>query len=172
MSEMVTAAEKLGRLAAGLKFEDIPADVVDGAKDLILDAIGNTLGGLSEPEPQKIITALKSYDKSPTSTIWGERYKSSVANAALANTASAEGNDFSPAAGGIGVTNIPATAISVGEEVKADGKTIITSIVAAIEVWWRIGSALSNATLSKRAFYWPSLPLGATIAAGKVLNLT
>lgn len=172
VSEMVTAAEKLGRLAAGLKFEDIPADVVDGAKDLILDTIGDSLGGLFEPEPRKIINALKRYDKSTTSTIWGERYKASVDNAAFANTASGEGNDFVAAAGGIGVASIPATAISVGEEVKADGKTIITSIVAAIEVWWRIGSAMSNATLSKRAFYWPSLPLGATIAAGKVLNLT
>lgn len=163
----MTASEDLAKFATGFDFVQLPSDVVQFTKNMILDLVGNVLGGYTEPDPKRVINAIKSYDIGAGATIWGDGSMTSTGLAAFANTSSAEGNDYT-----FGWTGVIPSAFAVGEKTKADGKTVIAGIVAGFEVLKRVGQAMHDPTMHKRGFYWPELPLGATVAAGKVLNLT
>src|SRR5258708_36857123 len=57
--DQVTLAETLARYAAGLKYEDLPADVVRIAKRTILDTVGCAFGGYTAG-PSRIAQKLAS----------------------------------------------------------------------------------------------------------------
>ena len=162
----MTINEILSEHVVEMEYEDIPIKVTEHAKDIVLDLVGDILGGYLEPGPQQVISAIKDFDEGSQTTILGDGSKVSSPYSAFANTASAEGNDFTP-----GTTGIVPTAISVGEKEKSDGKTIITAVVAGYEIAKRVIDCMDDPTLQKNGFYWPQLSIGTAVTAGKILNL-
>jgi len=63
-------------------------------------------------------------------------------------------------------------ALAMAEERKADGKALLTALVAGCEVMSRIGVAAGN-SLEKRGFHAPALTgtFGSAVAAGRLLGL-
>lgn len=164
----LTVTEKLAEMAVGIDFEDIPDKAVDVAKKVYLDIIGCALAGYTLMEAKQIIAAIKTYDRSPVSTIWGDGSKVSAPYAAYANCASGENTDNT------GMYPPAPTAIALGEEVGADGKKLITALIAAKEVGARIGRGFGYETAMRRGFYGTGLlaPFLHAVAAGKMLTLT
>ena len=170
------ATHTLARYAVGLKFRDIPGDVISRAKDCILDTLVVSLYGSTKPWCRSVANYVRGLGGTGSSTVFGERWKAPPSHAALANGTMAHAfeldNVRQPGAGVHPGATAFIPALAVGEATKADGKKLLTAFVAGCEVVSRIGVAAGN-SLEKRGFHAPALTgtFGAAVAAGRLLDL-
>ena len=72
MSEL----RELARFLAGLRWEDIPEEVRDTARLLLLDNLGAALGGVNAPLPRKVAeTYLPLAGEKGKASLWGRGEK-------------------------------------------------------------------------------------------------
>jgi len=170
------ATQILSHYAVGLKFRDIPADVISRAKDCILDTLVVSLYGSTKPWCRSVANYVRGLGGTGSSTVFGERWKAPPPHAALVNGTMAHAfeldNVRQPGAGVHPGATVFIPALAVGEATKADGKKLLTAFVAGCEVVSRIGVAAGN-SLEKRGFHAPALTgtFGAAVAAGRLLDL-
>lgn len=141
-----THTQELSEYAVNLKYEDLPAEVVERAKMIMLQTIGVTLAAKDTAIAQKIrqmaLEANGGESVGPT-TVWGTGEKLAAANAALALGTLSDALDWEdcswtghPSAG-----IIPCAWLAAEEKHKS-GKDLITAIVAGYEVYQRIAMAV------------------------------
>lgn len=139
-----TCSEQLGDFVAGLKFTDIPGDVVEKSKQHILDTLGVALAAARDDFTKIMLHVAKGLKGPAESSVWGNRCKLPAANAALVNGAMAHGLDYDDmhraASCHLSVVAVP-TALAMAERKRISGKKIIAAIVAGYEVGARIGIA-------------------------------
>lgn len=139
-----TAAEQLARFAAGLRFDDLPPQVVQRAKQLILDLVGVALAARDMPASEAVRAVVRGMGGTAESTVWGSGEKLPACNAALANGTLAHGLDYDdtqlPAQAHLSASVVP-TAVASAEATGADGRAAIAACVAGWEVGLRIGAA-------------------------------
>jgi 2-methylcitrate dehydratase PrpD len=168
--------QELLRFVHGLRLKDIPADVVDGAKACLLDALGCGLFGSGQPWSRILADEVLADASAGDSTVIGRAHTVSAPAAALCNGTAIHGFELDdliaesiihPAA-----CVIPA-ALAAAEAVDASGDRLIEAIVAGYEVMHRVGLAL-GVEPARRGFHTTSLvaPVACAVAAGKVMNLT
>src|SRR5438128_423903 len=75
-----TAAWALAKYAVGLKYEDLPADVVAITKRRILDSLGTAYGAYNAPSMAILRTVTTSEGGKPESTIIGSGQMTTAAN--------------------------------------------------------------------------------------------
>jgi 2-methylcitrate dehydratase PrpD len=166
----------LARYAVNLKYEDLPASVVEQVKFLTLQVIGVSLAGSVIRQGRDAISLAKEMGgEKRESTILGEGTKVSCVQAAFANGTLADVLDWEdcswtghPSAGAI-----PA-ALAMGESLSSSGKEYITSIVAGYEVYQRIASAIQPTRQFYNRYGWGLVTwqiYAAAIPAAKLLNL-
>ncbi len=164
---------------AGLRFEDIPTAVIARAKALTLDLLGSAVRARAEAEStSSILAALEELGlagQGPASVMGDERgYTPPIA--ALLNGALGHSLDFDDthAASSLhpSAPVVPA-ALAAGELVGADGRTVLTAIVAGYEVCCRLGLALDPTAHYARGFHPTATAgtFGAAAAAARVLGL-
>jgi len=173
---MKSATQVISEFMCNLSFDKIPKEVVDTIKNCVLDSVGNILGGLNTSETKAIRSAVMVDGECGGATILGIGKKVSVANAALVNTATHEGLDFTAAGADTGVeTNTIPVALAVGEKERVDGKALITAITAGIETQWRIAMAFDSkgSAFKQKGFYASGVagPWGSVATASKIVNL-
>ncbi len=177
---MPTAAQILGKFAAELSFDDIPAAVVERAKDCIIDIIGVSTFGSQFPWSRMVADYARRYGGGgPCSLIGMKGERVHAPFAALANGTFANGFEqdtaYYPQAGAHSGSPLVPPVLAACEETQASGRTAITAYVAASEVNYRIGTASHHARVSPEplGFHAPGLcgPYGAAVAAGRVLGL-
>ena len=80
-----TYTQTLSEYAANLKYEDIPPEVVERAKMIMLQTIGVTLGAKGTPIYEKALRMAKEANGGAggATTMWGTGEKLSAINAAL-----------------------------------------------------------------------------------------
>lgn len=144
------AVQRLAEYAVTTRLTDLPLEVVDHARRVLLDTIGVTLAGSVEPEATALARRLGRQDGGP-STIFGHPLRSSPLNAALANGTAATWLDYDsghrpppgkpllPAAHPP-IHLVPA-ALAVGEANGASGTEILTALVVGYDAGARIGMA-------------------------------
>ncbi|QHE84689.1 MmgE/PrpD family protein [Hydrogenophaga sp. BPS33] len=170
-------AEVLANYAAGLRYEDIPEQVRERAKEVFLDTIGVALNGASSEWAGIARSARTVRAGSGESSVIGTRLKVSPTNAALLNGVAAHAFDFDdvhnesithPA----GVL-VPAI-LAAAEDSGASGKSAIVALTAGFDVLTRVGMALEPLNHRKRGFHPTGTcgPFGAAIASGLVLGLS
>ena len=81
----------MARFVSGLRYEAIPADVVERIKLLILDSLGCAIYGTDLESSQILLNTLKAVDTTPGNAIWGTRERLSAPHAALAKAFPSEG---------------------------------------------------------------------------------
>ncbi|MFH1933060.1 MAG: MmgE/PrpD family protein [Pseudomonadota bacterium] len=174
MNSRVT--ERLAKLAANIRFEEIPETVVSKAKDCILDSIGTAVAGSASPASVMVWDVLSSAgDHTDESTVLGRSMKTSCIDAAFVNGTSAhsiEMDDFHrkgvvhPA-----VTVIPA-ALAAAEKQKSKGSELIVAAVMGYEAVCRIGIA-TGVSQYERGFHPTSTcgVFGAAVASGRLWGL-
>lgn len=144
------AIRGLAEYVCRTRWEDLPPDVIEHARRILLDTIGVTLGGSIEPEATDLARRL-GRPEGKTSTLIGHPLRASPLNAALANGTAATWMDFDsghrpppgkpllPAAHPP-VHLVPA-ALAVGEAVAASGTALLTALVVGYDAGARIGMA-------------------------------
>lgn len=164
----------LAQFAAQLQYSDLPAAVIDKAKEIALHAWGVQLAGSTLPWSQAVYRYVRDQGGIRHSTVVNYGLKTSVVNAAFANGTFGHGfeMDDNHAATGIkgGCVVVP-TVQTVGEQRSNTGKELILAMVLAYEVMTRVGLSVSPTSL--RRGHNPTGacgPFGAAIAAGRLLH--
>lgn len=173
---MTTAAQTLSQFAVNLKYDAIPAAVIERAKDCLIDTIGVCTFCSTLPESHIVIDYAKRYGKGGTSSIFGTQEKVHAPQAALANGALAHSFEMDclvqPGVGCHPGASITAPGYAVAEELGTNGRDFLAAYVAGVEVLHRIGAA-SRRTTEKIGFHAPGITgaFGGAVVAGKLLGL-
>ena len=175
---MPTAAQVLGKFAAGLKFADLPAEVVERSKNCMIDTVAIASFGAQFPWSRTVADYARRYGTGgPCSLIGYPDVRVHAPYAALVNGVCThafeqDSGRYPPAGAHAEATVLPAV-FAACEETKADGQTAIAAFVAGCEVMFRIALA-SRHSPEKLGFHAPGLtgPFGAAIGAGCVFGLT
>ena len=173
---MAQETVRLAEYAAALRYEDLPAAVVQQAKECIIDTVAAGICGSALPWSRIVIDYAERTGAGGRSHILGRGSTVQAPAAALANGALAHAFELNsltrPGAGAHpGATVLP-PALAVAQEKGADGRALITAFVAGNEVMIRIGRATGH-TNEARGFHAPGTtgPFGAAVAAGHLLGL-
>ena len=82
---MQGATEALAGFVANTKFGDLPADVVDNAKLMMLDTFGVILAAARDPGCKLLAQWAKDQESAPRATVIGQGFRTSPLLAALVN---------------------------------------------------------------------------------------
>jgi 2-methylcitrate dehydratase PrpD len=175
---MANETVQLAEYAAGLRYEDLPAEVVACARDCIIDTVAACICGSALPWSRIVIDYAERTGPGGTSRILGRGSPVQAPSAALANGALAHAFELDaltrPGAGAHpGATVLPpALAVAQDARVNASGRALIAAFVAGNEVMIRIGRATGH-TNEARGFHAPGTtgPFGAAVACGHLLGL-
>ena len=170
------ATETLAKYAADLRYEDIPAKVIERARNTICDTVGATIFGYSLPWSRMVVDYATTYGQGGKSRILGpggglvQPPMAALANGALAHAFELDGSTKPSVGVHPGATIFPA-ALAVAQERGFGGRDLITAFVAATEVILRIGSA-TNHSNEIRGFHAPGTtgPFGAAVGVSKLLG--
>jgi 2-methylcitrate dehydratase PrpD len=172
-----SATRELATFGQSLTLDAIPANVLQKAKEAIIDTVGVCIFGSTLPWGRMVIDYARLYGSGGTGSILGTEAKVTTPFAALANGVlghAFELDNLRQPSMGVhhGSTLVPAL-LAVGEEVRASGNDILAAFVAGSEVMSRIGLASDN-TAEKVGFHSPGITgtYGSTVAAGRLFGLT
>src|SRR5687768_14731446 len=140
-------AERYADYATSLKFEDLPREVVDHARKLILDIMANDIGGHDWMESgPKILNGVRTLNRSGKgATVLASGETMAPEWAGLANGAFAHSLDYDNhhAKGVIHAgSSVVNAALAAGEENNASGKELIVAVVIGYEIACRLAMAL------------------------------
>lgn len=139
-SDMSDYTGILSKFAAELKYEDIPADVVETAKKITLHTMGAALASMPIEQAQNAIRYAQKKCGVGESTIWGsDGTKVPATSAAFANGTTADILDWEDCSwtGHPSCGAIP-DAFAMCEKLGCSGKKYLETVVTAFEVYQRI----------------------------------
>jgi len=166
---------RLAEYAAKLRYQDVPADVVQRAKDTITDAVGTIVFGYDLPWSRIIVAHARRSGPGGKSRILGlggplvQAPSAAFANGALAHAFELD-NLTKPGSGVHPGAILLSAGLAVAQERGFTGRDLLTAFVAGSEVMIRIGRATKH-TNEARGFHAPGTtgPFGGAVAAGKLL---
>lgn len=169
-------SESLADFVYHLSYESLPPEVVHQAKRCLLDYLGVALIGSTTETAEKARTFLSRFGSEGNNTVFGYGIKTEFFKATLINGITAhvteldDGERRSTVHPGSSI--IPAL-LSTAEKENADGRNVITALVAGYETALRIGRAIQPFHRN-RGFHATATcsTFGAAMAAAKVLNLS
>lgn len=161
--------------AAQLKFEALPREVVEKAKLIVRDSLGNQAAASAIGEPAiEMIKLVKEWGGAAQSTVSGFGIKVPSPQAAMCNAMLAHGVELDDAHGSglikAGSILVPSV-LALGETVGANGKDVIAAIVAGYDIAVRIAKAI-NPGHRQRGFHTSGTVslFGAAAAGAKILG--
>lgn len=172
----MSATREIAEFVGKTSFGQLPREVVQKAKGIILDTLGCAIAGysLAQPEFHWIFDLVKEMGGAPESTVFIAGLKTSSPQAALVNGTLVHTIDFDDTHMGsiahFGASVVP-SALAMAEKTKTDGRAMITAMVLAYEVAGRVGKAIMP---SHYRHWHPTGTLGtiaAGVAAARLLNL-
>jgi 2-methylcitrate dehydratase PrpD len=174
---MVGQTVSLAEYAAGLRYEDLPKEVIAAAKDAIIDTIAACICGSALPWSRIVIDYVERTGPGGASRILGRGTAVQAPAAALANGALAHAFELDsltrPGAGAHpGATVLPPALAIAQQQAGISGRSLIAAFVAGNEVMIRIGRATGH-TNEARGFHAPGTtgPFGAAVACAHLLGL-
>jgi 2-methylcitrate dehydratase PrpD len=171
------AAPILADFAAGLRYDAIPAAVIERARQCLVDAVACSMFGMNLPW-SKILLAQTGLDaKAGFLPLGATQSMTAVREAALAWGAQAHAFELDslvqPSVGVHPGATVALPALAVAQARRASGRELLAAIVAGFEVLYRIASATLH-TPEKRGFHAPGVvgPFGGAIASGLLMGLS
>jgi 2-methylcitrate dehydratase len=170
-----TVAEDVARWIVGLRYEEVPGDVIARAKRVLLDTLGCALGAI-RAEPVRIAQRVVAMQGgNPQSTILGLDRKAACDQAAFLNAMALRYFDYNdylalgrPNHASINV----APALAVAEMEGLSGSDLLLGLIAGYEVEGRLRDAIAT---KERREGWDDTSIEAQYAAaataGKLLRL-
>src|SRR6476620_3202900 len=172
MSGNVT--EVLAGFAASLQYDDLPAEVRDHCKNLLLDTLACAVAGHRGEETQQLAALAAGLAQSDeSSVIGGERL--SLAGATLLNgylvTATTMCDVHRETMTHI-MPEVMPPALAITERDGLSGRQLLVAIAAGCEVTTRVGLGLDYPSSRARGWHGPGIlgPFGAAAAVGSLLG--
>jgi 2-methylcitrate dehydratase PrpD len=173
-----TAPGITARLAArseGLRFSSLPPDVLTVAKQCLIDWLGVTLAGGTEPVSKLVRAELAAQGGHEQATVVGTPLRLSAYQAAIANGTAAHALDYDDVlATLLGHPSAPiwATVLALAEAENLTGRDCLTAFVAGVEVASALGR-LTTPPHYQRGFHTTGTicSVGAAAAAARLLGL-
>jgi aconitate decarboxylase len=133
----------IAAFVSALRYEDVPAPVLERIKLLMLDSLGCALYGASLPWCTILQNTLESVDSTRDCTVWGTTRKLSAPHAALVNGTQVQGFELDDVhrAGvlHVGAVVLPALLALSEKHQRMSGKEFLTAAVAGYEIGPRVG---------------------------------
>jgi 2-methylcitrate dehydratase PrpD len=168
----MTITKQYATYCAALSFEDLPEEVVERAKQLLLDTVGVSVGSVRADSTDAFFEGTRARNRDAGgATVFATGEEMGPEYATLVNGALAHSLDYDDthraASLHPGAPVIPA-AVAAGEEVDASGRELLTAIVAGYEITCRLGMAVNPSSHYDRGFHMTATCglFGATAAAG------
>jgi len=166
--------EDVARWLVALRYEDLPPNVIERAKRVILDTVGCALGAI-DAGPVKLARATVALEGgSPQATLIGVGTKVSAEQAAFLNGMALRYLDYNDYIGAgrphHGSVNV-APALSVAEMQRASGKDLVLGFIAGYEAEVRLRDAVGDN--EREGWDWTSIlaQYAAAATAAKLLKL-
>jgi 2-methylcitrate dehydratase PrpD len=176
MSHMAKETVRLAEFAAAYRYEDIPSDVIERAKQCIIDTIATVIFGYELPWSRMVAAYAERSGPGGKSGILAPGGAAVTAGAAaLANGASAHAFEMDnltwPSTGVHPGATLLVPGLAVGQERGSSGRALIAAVVAGAEAMIRIGRATHHSN-EGRGFHAPGTtgPFGAAIACGRLMG--
>lgn len=167
--------ERLAEFAATLTLDDIPVDVRDSAKILLLDALACALAGHQGEETGQLTAMAAALGQSEESGVFGIADRLSLAGATLLNgyliTAVTMCDVHRSTLTHITPEVIP-PAFTIAERDNVSGADLLVAIIAGLEVTTRVGIGLDYPVFRKKGWHGPGVigPFGSAAAVGRLLG--
>lgn len=168
--------QKVSELVANIKYEDLPASVIEQVKRLTIHTVGVSVASAPIKTGKNAIALAEGQGGKEEAHIWGGHGKKVPAQvAAFANATQADVLDWEdcswtghPSAGAI------AAAFAVAEAEHKTGKDYITAVAAAYEGYQRVSSSVKPSDEYTKTHSWGLSSwqiFGSTFAAAKLIGL-
>ncbi len=168
--------QQLAQFVINTREADVPAAVLDGARDALVDTLGCTLAGTLDEGAEIAQRWVMETGARAQATVLGTRLATSPAEAAFANGLAAHALDFDDAMTTLrGHPTAPmlGAGLAVGEAAGVSGKAVLAAISIGLEVGGKLGPAFGAAHYIKG---WHSTAtvgvFGATAVAARLWGLT
>jgi len=169
---------QLAEYAAGLRYEELPGNVIQRAKHCIADTAAAIIYGNRVPWSRIVIEYAQRAGPSGKSRILGangaplQAAMAALANGTLSHAFELDNVVTNPGAGVHGGATLLPPALATAQAVGGSGRELLAAVVAGAEVMIRIGWATKH-TNEANGFHAPGTtgPFGAAIAAGRFLKL-
>ncbi len=173
---MSSETQTVAKYVADLKYEQIPAPVIQKLKLHLLDAAGTALYGFEMPWTRMIRDVVVGSGGTPESLIWNTAILVPAPQAAFVNSVATHAFELDdrriasymhPAA-----ATLPAALATADVLGGASGRDLITAIVAGYEVGLRVGKCIGQGSFL-RGFYPPGIAgsFAAAITAAKLRGM-
>lgn len=174
MAVAVTA--EIAKKAAHLAWTDFPDDLVERAKQCLLDWFAVTVSGAQDELTDILVREAMEDGAQGRSSIVGRSEKTLPSAAALINGAASHALDYDDVNFAMGghptVTVVPAI-LALGEQVKASGRLFVESFIAGYETSGRVGRLVAPSHYLKGFHVTGTVgSFSATAAAGRMLGLS
>jgi len=139
-----TISEKIADFSLSTRYENIPKEVIDYGKMLVMDTFGVAMSCQKMPHAQAVKGAIQQLHSTGDCTLWGSDETASMADAVLYNSCLIHGVDYDDThvAGVVHPSSaVVATAVTIGEAVGASGRDMMAAIVVGWEVMVRLALA-------------------------------
>jgi 2-methylcitrate dehydratase PrpD len=173
---MPSLSRQLARWVTGLKYDDLPPDVIDRTKGVTLQCLSSILIGSQTPPGRKAVALMSEEEAGvkhgATILVSGEKVTKGGAAFANSEMAFAGGKwDTFRMLMHPGTSVLPA-ALAAAEASNPTGKEFITAVAAGYEVMERLAADFIP-TLMARGFHASPVfgIFGAAVAAGKIMRL-
>ena len=174
MREMGTT-ERIASFIVDTGYDQIPKEAVDAAKGAILDCLGCTLAGSSEPAAKIVTQFVKEIGGNPEAGVIAAGFKTGAAQAALANGTMAHALDYDDVAVswiGHPTAVLLAVVLALGERGKLSGREALAGYILGFEVEAKLGACIG---FGHYGWGWHATAtlgtMAATAAAAKMLGL-
>ena len=167
-------SETFARFAAGLQYEDVPSPILQRAKLLMLDAIGIAFASSKYDFASKALAGLSRFGSGEHVVIHSER-KLALRDAVTMNGILVHGLDYDdtylPGAVHMTASNVPCL-LGIGADTKANGRELLTALVAGLEASARIGAA-GNGGFQNVGFHPTAIcgTMACSLQAGRLIGL-
>ncbi len=169
-------AETYAEFFTGLKFEDLPDEVIRMTKIYMIDMFGCAVRSKEEHQVKAVIEVMKAQGGNPDCSVIAGGFKTSAMHAAFINGTKGHiydyDDDHREGTMHPSVAVMPAV-FALGEQYKIDGKRYIRALVSGLEVMIRAGEAFLG-----KGYYQGFHPtgtcgvFGAAMGSSLILNLT
>jgi 2-methylcitrate dehydratase PrpD len=175
MAEAPGLTETLWQRCAALSYQQLPADVITVAKQCLLDWLGVTLAGYTEPAARIIRAEMTAQGGHPQAAVVGGPARMSAYQAAIVNGTTAHALDYDDVLESmLGHPSAPiyAAVLALAEAGQRSGRDCLTAFVAGVETASALGR-LTSPSHYQRGFHTTGTigSVGAAAACAHLLGL-
>jgi 2-methylcitrate dehydratase PrpD len=172
-----SASQTLAEYAVGLKYDQIPSEVIERAKECVIDSVAASVFGSQMPWSRTVADYAQRNSAPGECSVFGTPLKVRAPFACLANGTSVHAFELDclcePSVGIHPSAAVAVPVLAPAQGRKQDGKTLLTALVAGYEVLYRVGHAANNA-IEKTGLHAPGLvaPYGAAAVIGRMFDIS